>query len=327
MAIKRLIKRNYEEQQPTIYSAFMEFIEEKKAKNLASISIRDYEQSLHFFMNHFNYDDLTPIHYLTTEIFQKWTSHMLETDLKPSSINRYLRDCRAFCNWCYNKENPYIYEPIKFQKVKGQESPLKAFKDEELVAITKKPLDPNNFTEWRVWTVTQWILGTGNRCSTVVNVRIGDIDFRNKEIILRHTKNKKAQVIPLSSTLEHIIKDYIKSWRYGCTSEDYLFPNTANEKLTPEALTHSFSKYCKARGCSHTNIHGLRHSFALAWVRNGGNEFKLQKILGHSTLDMTRRYVNLATADLKENYDSFTALSKLHKSKKPRNLMKEFRHV
>ena len=91
--------------------------------------------------------------------------------------------------------------------------------------------------------------------------------------------------------------------------------------LTPLALSHSFAKYCKARGCTHTNIHGLRHSFALNWIRNGGNEFKPQKILGHSTLEMTRRYVALATSDLKKDYEMFSTLDKLTYSKKPRKLI------
>lgn len=320
MAIKRTVKRNYKEDTLTIHSAFMEFVEEKECKNLAAISIRDYKKTFQFFMDYFNYDDTTPLHVVTNEIFRDWTKSMIEKDLKTASINRYLGDCRVFFKWCI--DNNYLHQPdLKIKLIRGQETALKAFSDDELYLITEKPVNLNNFTEWRVWTVINWVLATGNRCSTVCEVRIGDIDFKNKEIILRHTKNKKAQVIPLSSALEVIIKDYIRTWRYGADDEDYLFPNTANEYLTPEALTHSFAKYCKARGCSHTNIHGLRHSFALNWVRNGGSEFKLQKILGHSTLDMTRRYVALATADLKEGYEHYSTLDKLKQVKKPKKLI------
>lgn len=326
MAIKRTIKRNFEEEVITIYSAFMEFIEVKQTKNLSGVSIRDYEKTFHFFMNHFGFDDTTPLHVLDAHLFRDWTKSLLEKDLKPASINRYLGDCRVFVRWCI--ENAYLYNNIKITLIKGQDTGVKAFPDDELLVITEKPVNLNSFTEWRTWTVINWILATGNRCSTVVNVKIGDIDFKNKEIMLRHTKNKKAQVIPLSSTLETIIKDYIRTWRYRADNNDYLFPNTANEYLSPEALAHSFAKYCKNRGCSHTNIHGLRHSFALNWVRNGGSEFKLQKILGHSTLDMTRRYVALATADLKEDYECFSALDRLIKTKKPRKLInRENRYV
>ena len=321
MAIKRTIKRNFEEEVLTIYSAFYEFIEEKECKNLSAVSIRDYEKTFHFFMNYFQFDDTTPLHVVNNEMFRDWTKSLLEKDLKPASINRYLGDCRVFFRWCI--DNAYLHLPdLKIKLIRGQDTGVKSFPDDELYIITEKPNNLNSFTDWRMWTIINWVLATGNRCSTVCEVRIGDIDFKNKEIMLRHTKNKKAQVIPLSSALEVIIKDYIRTWRYGADAEDYLFPNTANDYLTPAALAHAFAKYCKNRGCKHTNIHGLRHSFALNWVRNGGSEFKLQKILGHTTLDMTRRYVALATADLKDDYEQFSTLDKLRQqSKKPKKLI------
>lgn len=316
MAVRQVIKRNCEEEVITCYSAFMDFIEEKECKNLAKVSIYDYELTFRHFMTYFNFDETTPLHEINNEMFKTWTKSMLENELKPSSINRFLRDMRAFVNWCIN--NALLFADVKIQMVKGQEEVVKSFPDEELLAITQKPNDVNSFTQWRTWTVINWILATGNRAATVCEIRVNDIDFRNKEIVLRHTKNKRAQVIPLSPALEGIVKDYIRTWRHGASDDDYLFPNIANEKMNSVSLSQSFAKYCKARGCTHTNIHGLRHSFALNWIRNGGNEFKLQKILGHSTLEMTRRYVALATADLKADYECFSTLDTMKKSKKPR---------
>lgn len=320
MGIKHHVYRNCEEEQITIYNAFLSFIEDKQAQNLSVASIRDYEDSFRYFMNYFEFDESTPLSVVSNDMFKKWTIDMLERDIRPTSINRYLRDCKVFFNWCIN--NALLFLPsLKIDMVKGQEEPLKSFPDEDLIAILEKPKNLNSFVEWRTWTVINWVLATGNRASTVCEVRIGDIDFKNKEIVLRHTKNKKAQIIPLSSSLYSVIKEYLRTWRHGCTAEDYLFPNMANEKLTADALTQAFAKYCKNRGSSHTSIHGLRHSFALNWIRNGGNQFKLQKILGHSTLEMTRRYVALAATDLKEDYDKYSTLDNLRRPKKPKKLI------
>lgn len=314
MAIKTMVRRNYQEEVTTIQDAFKEFINEKQCKNLTPSSIRCYEKTFQFFMNFFEFDEHTPIQEVNNNLFKQWAMSLIDDGLKPTSINKYMRDCKVFCNWCI--EAGYLNNPIKIEMMKVQEAAVKSFPEEDLIAITAKPNNPNDFVEWRTWAIIQWVLATGNRASTVCNVHIGDIDFRNREIVLSHTKNKKAQIIPLSRTLEAIIKDYMKTWRYGADSDDYLFPNIGNDFLTPEALTHSFAKYCKARGSSHTNIHGLRHSFALNWIRNGGNQFKLQKILGHSTLDMTLRYVNLVTDDLKDGYDDFSTFD-FKRNKKP----------
>lgn len=320
MAIKRTIHRHNEDELVTILDAFHSFIEDKQARNLSRTSIIDYEDSFRYFMNYFGFDEYTSIHEVNEAMFKDWTRDMLQRDISPSSINRYLRDCKVFFNWCIN--NALLYLPsLKIDMVKGQEGKVKAFPDEDIELIMAKPLEKNNFIDWRTWTVINWVLATGNRASTVCSITIGDIDFKNNEITLPHTKNKKAQIIPLSATLARVIKEYIRTWRYDCTPEDYLFPNTANEQLTADALSQAFAKYCKKRGSSHTNIHGLRHSFALNWIRNGGNQFKLQRILGHSSLEMTKRYVALAAVDLKDDYEQFSTLDTITKSKKPKKLI------
>ena len=315
MGTKHNIRRNYEEDALTIVDAFYQFLEDKQAHNLAKSSITAYEDSFRYFMNYFEFDEYTPLSTINNDMFITWTVDMLQRDIKPASINRYLRDCKVFFNWCLN--NALMFTELHIDTVKGQEDPIKNFSDEDVALLLQKPNNMNDFIEWRTWTVVNWVLGTGNRAGTVVDVRIGDIDFKNREITLRHTKNKKAQIVPLSSKLATIIKEYLHTWRYDCSLEDFLFPNQANEQLTADALTQSFAKYCKRRGCSKTSIHGLRHTFALNWIRNGGNQFKLQKILGHSTLDMTRRYVALAAIDLKEDFDKYCTIDRIAKATKP----------
>ena len=145
MSVKRTVKRSTQASVLTIFDAFKEFIADKKAKNLAPVSILDYETSFQLFVNHFEFDESSPITLLTSELFQQWTLDMLETALKPSSINRYLRDCRAFCNWCYNRPTPYIKKLVKFEPVKCQESAPKAFTDSEILLISNKPTNLNPF--------------------------------------------------------------------------------------------------------------------------------------------------------------------------------------
>ena len=59
--------------------------------------------------------------------------------------------------------------------------------------------------------------------------------------------------------------------------------------------------------------HTLRHTFAVLYIRNGGDSFSLQEILGHSTLDMTRRYVHLARRDVAEQHKKFSPMEWLSK--------------
>ena len=62
-------------------------------------------------------------------------------------------------------------------------------------------------------------------------------------------------------------------------------------------------EYNKRRGVETTGIHRYRHTFAKQWILNGGNVVALQKILGHASLDMTRKYVKLFSEDIKDDFD------------------------
>jgi integrase/recombinase XerD len=57
------------------------------------------------------------------------------------------------------------------------------------------------------------------------------------------------------------------------------------------------------------SFHTMRHTFAVNYIRNGGDVFRLQRVLGHATLDMTRRYVNLQTSDLQAVHDRLSLLT------------------
>ena len=65
------------------------------------------------------------------------------------------------------------------------------------------------------------------------------------------------------------------------------------------------------RGVSKTSAHLYRHTFAKRWILNGGDIFRLQKLLGHSNLDIVKEYVNMFGRDLTKDYTSFNPLDTL----------------
>ena len=314
MGIKRSIKRSSGYDLIPLEQALDEFLSEKEAKNLSQATLRNYKQSVEMFMVFHGFDDETTTDAIKVSHFYKWINTMKLNGVKPTSINHYLRDCRAFFYWMMDSDRRYIDPPFKIEMIEGQEEQMKMFTDEELAALLEKPRKNDSFTTWRMWAITNWVLGTGNRASTICDVRLSDINYSKKEISLGHTKNKKAQIIPLSSSLETVIKEYCRMWRKDADINGWLFPNIGEEKLTTNALRHSFARYCASREVESTNIHGLRHNFAKGWVRNNGNMFALQKILGHSSLDMTRKYVRLFAEDIKDDFDKFNPLDTIKKS-------------
>ena len=301
--------------------AFRKFIEEKEASNLAAPTMRSYKQSYYYFKLFNSLTDETNVAEINQSHFFNWIATMKANGVRPASINHYLRDCRAFFYWCMDASRGFI-KPFKIAMIKSQEEVMKCFKDDDIMILLAKPKASASFSEWRTWAIVNWVLGTGNRSATICDVQIGDIDYKCKEITLRHTKNRRLQIIPLSSSLELVLKEYTRIWLSNASPEDWLFPNIGAEQLTTNALRHSFSKYCKSRGVEQTNIHGLRHSFARDWIRNNGNMFALQKILGHQTLEMVRNYVKLSVEDVKEDFDLYSPLDNIKRGNKRTHIIK-----
>lgn len=315
---KRKIKKSQGYDIMPIKQAFEEFLAEKEAMNLSAATLKNYRQSVEYFFDFIEATDETPCEEITASYFFQWMNSMKLDGVKHTSINHYLRDCRSFIYWCMNPDRAYI-PSFKVPLMEGQEEQIKLFTDEELEALLEKPRRNDSFVIWRTWAIVNWVLGTGNRASTITEVRLTDVNYTKKEITLAHTKNKKAQIIPLSSSLDTVLKEYIRMWRKEAPVDGWLFPNVGEEQLTTNALRHAFAKYCEDRGVERTNIHGLRHNFAKGWVRNNGNMFALQQILGHSTLDMTRKYVKMFSEDIKDDFDKFNPLDTI-KSKSRRTM-------
>lgn len=317
MGVKRVLTKSAHFD-VTLDNAFDMFIEEKKNLNKSQSTISNYEITFRVWTRYLEANDYSMLcKDVDATYVYAFANHQKSETMKQSSINHYIRDIRSFLYWCMDAQ--YINPPFKIQIPTEDEEIPETYTDEEIHALVARPhrRDDNNLVEWRTWAIVNWILATGNRAGTIVEVRLGDLDFSKKgkpEITIRKTKTHKAYIIPMSTALSTVLKEYIKRWRATSDNNAYLFPSIGDEKLSINALKQSVAKYNKMRGVDKTSVHMFRHTFARTWVRGGGDPFRLQKMLGHSTLDMTRHYVNLFSEDLKEGFDEIVPLDNYKKA-------------
>jgi len=154
--------------------------------------------------------------------------------------------------------------------------------------------------------MVNYLLATGNRLRTMINLKIDDIDFDNNLIYMLKTKNKKQQIIPLSKQLKPILQEYL-GYRKG-NKEDCVFCSVYGKQLSTSGTENIISKYNRSREVEKTSIHMYRHTFAKKWILNGGDPFTLKEILGHSTMDMVNQYVNIFGKDLENVFNSYNPL-------------------
>lgn len=137
-----------------------------------------------------------------------------------------------------------------------------------------------DFSEYKMWVFSNYLLATGNRISSVLNIRIGNIDFESGMIQVDKTKNRKAQLIPISTVLTNVLNEYLV-YRKGNT-DDYLFCNNYGEKADIRTYQEMLARYNINRGVAKTSAHLYRHTFAKKWILNGGDIFDYRKSQGIS---------------------------------------------
>ena len=200
---------------------------------------------------------------------------------------------------------------FKIELLKAEKKIKETYTDNELEKILKKPnLKTCSFTEYRNWVMANYFLGTGNRLRTAVNLQISHLDFENNLIFMGKTKNGRQQLIPMSKTLSEILQEYL-AYREG-SEKDYVFCDAHGRQLTRDGVTTIMSKFHKSCGVEKTSIHAYRHTFAKKWILNGGDIFRLQKILGHSSMEMVKNYVEMFSNDLQQDFDNFSPLDNMN---------------
>lgn len=288
--------------------AFDEFVVAQTAKGLTEPTIKNYHAHFHSISKHIDIEKLFSD--LTQADIDGMIVSMRKSGLATNSISSYVRVFKTFMNWSRQQG----YTTLTAPNYKQVETVKEPYTDEELLRLLEKPRANGTFCEYRNWVIINFLLNSGCRAATVRNIQNGDVDLSSSRIVFRHTKTHKVQVVPLCSQMVRILKDYCKT--RGGGDSDYLFCDEYGGMLSANALRLAIERYNHSRGVKKTSVHLFRHTFARKYLIDcGGDAFMLQKLLGHSTLKMTRHYCNIYDADIANNFDRLSPLENMSRSK------------
>ena len=291
---KITLTSNFRQNRTSFEDAKTSFIKFCKLKNLTERTIEFYEEDLRYFCKYISVKYLDEI---TQETLDNFILEELDKGKRTTTINTRLRGLRVFFKFC--AERDYI-EELSIRLLKDDAELKEPYTDAELRKLLARPKS-NRWAEYRSWAMVNYLVATGNRARTIVNIKISDVNFDENTIHLRAMKNRHQQIIPLSPALKEVLEEYLSSWKWNF--DDYLFPSSTGEQLAVRSFQQAIRKYNTDRGVSKTSIHLFRHTFAKNFILAGGGLVQLQMLLGHSTLEMTRHYVNLYGADLNKDFE------------------------
>jgi integrase/recombinase XerD len=244
----------------------------------------------------------------TQENLKDTVMRMREKGLKATGCNCALRAINAYLHWTAGTERkcgpgcPHLRVP----KVKEPQLVLPTFTPPQvrlLLAWKPKP-----FCQRRLHLLTLILLDTGCRISEALTLRVSEIDLENLLITL-DGKGRKQRIVPFSFELRRALFRYLSDYK---RKPDLLLMVSRNETLLGRrVMLRDVKRLCKRLGFDPParTLHAFRHTFAINYLRKGGSVFHLQKVLGHSTLEMTRRYANLMTEDLQAVHQRVSLLA------------------
>ena len=290
----------------TFAEGFEEYILDCKSRNLRDGTIRHYRESIKQIYKRVPADTLISDmdEYTVPEFIIALRD---DPNLNDVSMGTYARDLKTLMRFFMRCEYLPYFE-IKIPKADTEA--IETYTDTELKMLLKKPdVRKCGFVTYRSRVIVNFLLSTGIRQNSLINIKIKDVDFDNDIVYINTTKNRKSLIIPLNEDIVKILQEYLK-YRGG-GSDDWLFCSIYGEKMTKGANYTALWDYSHARGLDKTGVHRYRHTFAKKWVLMGGSIVTLQKILGHSSLAITEGYLNMLTTDLKKDMDEINIIRSL----------------
>lgn len=296
-------------QDKTIEQVYQEFQTHNRIKNLASHTIEYYQLALKHlsdYLHQIKIDKISQITKDTTENYILWLENRCSN---AATINNYLRAAKAFIYYAIGQG---YTQPFKISLIK-EDKAIQIYTDDEIQKLIKKPdLRHCYFGEYRNWVLCIYLLETGNRLQSIINIKISDVHLEERYIILRKTKNRHQQIVPITQALLSVLPDYISTW--GLKNDSYLFPSANGGQLSENAIKQAMAHYNKSRGVNQTGIHKFRHTFGALFIKNGGGAFQLQRLMGHSDIATTQKYVHFFGNDLQKEAEKYSIVGRMKSS-------------
>lgn len=300
MARGRKIVKVIEVEECTLKTAEKEFYRHNEVKGLAKATQRTYQIYVGCFVEWCGKDKL--LSDITTKTIDDYMCKKADDGNKPVSIASNITHIRRFFNFCASRG--YMTK-LDITIPKYEVELKEPYTDEEMKLLLRRPRT-NSWVEYRNWAMVNYFYATGQRLSTVINIKVKHVDLDNAQVKLIWNKDKIQKWMPLSSAIVKVLREYI--FISELEEEDYLFPEYEGGPLHKRSVESALENYNHSRGVQKTGIHLFRHTFAKNYIINGGNAVKLQKLMNHKSLEQTMKYVNLYNKDISADLDLFNPL-------------------
>lgn len=290
------------ETEKTIHS-YLDYL--KYQKNYSDYTIENYHRDILEFFDYLDREvlDYKSVVYSDLRFFLMYLKD--EKKDKNSSIDRKLSSLRGFYQYLANEG---IVSNNVFSLLNGPKKEKKLpryFEYNELESLFEV-CDLSNALGQRDRLILEMLYATGVRVGELVSIKVSDINFSSRTILILG-KGNKERIVPYGDYCEEILKLYLKDGYLSLNNQNspYLFLNARGGKLTERGVRYLLEEIIKKTSVQkNISPHMIRHSFATHLLNQGCDLMTVQKLLGHESIKATQIYTHVTTDRLRSVYQN-----------------------
>jgi site-specific recombinase XerD len=269
------------------------FCERLQTRNYSNHTVENYGRDLRLFF--------TDIDKSPREVSWRDVDHFVQQQsragLAATTINRRLNAIKHFFDYLVIDRQDLKINPVKPSHFlrRGRPLPKKLSQEQvkQLFAQIENPMDH---------ALCLLMLRCGLRVSEVAKLKLSDIDWEQKSLLVEQGKGRKDRVVYLSSDAITNLKACVEL-RPASVPDDLLFWNQkrTGRALSTKGIQKKVERYAKAAGIK-ASCHSLRHTFASNLLEEGAEIVSIKELMGHSSIESSERYAKLSNQRVKHVY-------------------------
>ena len=270
-------------------------------KGLSKNTLESYRSDLEQFSNWLKTKDLSFSKTAKKDILS-YLSFLFESGLGSKTVARKLSSLKSFFLYLVFKSNIQNDPSNDIETPKLLKSIPKSISEKEIEKLLDAP-DEKTDIGLRDKTMIETLYSCGLRISELTNLELLNLNLR-QGVIRVIGKGQKERLVPMGDQLISLLENYLVSTRKNFLKKknsDFLFLSSRGQKMTRQSFWHRIKYYCINCGFEPEKIspHVLRHAFATHLLNNGADLRVVQLLLGHSDLNTTQIYTEVARQRLK----------------------------
>lgn len=277
---------------------FGAFMLDRKSSGFSPFTLKFYRIEVGSFLAFCSENEVGYFRDLSADFLRQYLLHLERRGRNPGGVHAGYRAVKTFLLWYEDEAEPEDWKnPIR--KVKPPFLAITPLEPVDLKVVAKllAACPGDSVQDLRDRALFYFLLDTGARAFEVCGLDVEDVDLVLGSCVIRSGKGRKTRQIVIGKKSRRALRSYLKR---RSDSDPALWLNNQGERLSYFGLNRILKSRSVLAGVPKPGLHDFRRAFALNCLRAGMDVYSLQKLMGHSDLQVLRRYLAQTDSDLLE---------------------------